>query len=86
MSEGTTGGPGLYVLAYARADLLDLASECSDAASAFSVSARASSRSRLRHGQSKFATRYGMTNGHVPFTETLERWGFQTGRSLHRHQ
>ena len=51
MSEGTTGGPGLYVLAYARADLLDLASECSDAASAFSVSARASSRSRLGHGQ-----------------------------------
>jgi hypothetical protein len=47
MSEGTTGGPGLYVLAYARADLLDFASECSDAVSAFKASARDSSRSRL---------------------------------------
>lgn len=42
-----TGGPGLYVLAYARADLLDFASECSDAASASKTSARAASRSRL---------------------------------------
>ena len=57
MSEGTTGGPGLYVLAYARADLLDFASECSDAASAFKASARASSRSRLRTGQKTFTTR-----------------------------
>jgi len=57
ISEGTTGGPGLYVLAYARADLLDFASEYSDAASALKASARASSRSRLRTGQQMFATR-----------------------------
>ena len=53
INEGTTGGPGLYVLAYARADLLDFASKCSSAASAFKASVRASSFSRFEDYSAK---------------------------------